>query len=222
MILYGWLWGDILDKKAIGSRIRAVRLRLGLSMEEFIERIDNKPGKGRSGTVNNWESGKNAPNKQRLKRIAELGGVSVEYLINGSRLSIDDIKKLANKLTKEEHLTSEEIKKANEAMLDSKEISKTIFDSTNQKAKAKLKNQQQIIDEHPLNPFDRDLYADFVALFNLLRLTGSEQQYISFSTLINFMFRIANGNMEYDKEDLLPNIDKLLSSFPIKKENKKD
>lgn len=191
-------------------------------MEEFIERIDNKPGKGRSGTVNNWESGKNAPNKQRLKRIAELGGVSVEYLINGSRLSIDDIKKLANKLTKEEHLTSEEIKKANEAMLDSKEISKTIFDSTNQKAKAKLKNQQQIIDEHPLNPFDRDLYADFVALFNLLRLTGSEQQYISFSTLINFMFRIANGNMEYDKEDLLPNIDKLLSSFPIKKENKKD
>lgn len=202
----------------MGSRIRAVRLRLGLSMEEFIERIDNKPGKGRSGTVNNWESGKNAPNKQRLKRIAELGGVSVEYLINGSRLSIDDIKKLADKLTKEGYLTSEEIKKANEAMLDSKEISKTIFDSTNQKAKAKLKNQQQILKEYPLNPFDRDLYANFVSLFNLLRLTGSEKQYVSFSTLINFILRIANGTIEYDKDDIIPNIDKFLSSFPVKKD----
>lgn len=207
-----------MDKKAIGGRIRAVRLRLGLSMEEFIERIDNKPGKGRSGTVNNWESGKNAPNKQRLKRIAELGGVSVEYLINGSRLSIDDIKKLADKLTKEGYLTSEEIKKANEAMLDSKEISKTIFDSTNQKAKAKLKNQQQILKEYPLNPFDRDLYANFVSLFNLLRLTGSEKQYVSFSTLINFILRIANGTIEYDKDDIIPNIDKFLSSFPVKKD----
>ena len=207
-----------MDKKAIGSRIRAVRLRLGLSMEEFIERIDNKPGKGRSGTVNNWESGKNAPNKQRLKRIAELGGVSVEYLINGSRLSIDDIKKLADKLTKEGYLTSEEIKKANEAMLDSKEISKTIFDLTNQKAKAKLKNQQQILKEYPLNPFDRDLYANFVSLFNLLRLTGSEKQYVSFSTLINFILRIANGTIEYDKDDIIPNIDKFLSSFPVKKD----
>ena len=188
-------------------------------MEEFIERIDNKPGKGRSGTVNNWESGKNAPNKQRLKRIAELGGVSVEYLINGSRLSIDDIKKLADKLTKEGYLTSEEIKKANEAMLDSKEISKTIFDSTNQKAKAKLKNQQQILKEYPLNPFDRDLYANFVSLFNLLRLTGSEKQYVSFSTLINFILRIANGTIEYDKDDIIPNIDKFLSSFPVKKDN---
>ena len=203
----------------MGSRIRAVRLRLGLSMEEFIERIDNKPGKGRSGTVNNWESGKNAPNKQRLKRIAELGGVSVEYLINGSRLSIDDIKKLADKLTKEKHLTSEQIKKANEAMLDSKEISKTIFDSINQKAEAKLKNQQQTLKEYPLNPFDRDLYADFVSLFNLLRLTGSEEQYVSFSTLINFILRIANGTIEYDKDDIIPNIDKFLSSFPVKKDN---
>ena len=187
-------------------------------MEEFIERIDNKPGKGRSGTVNNWESGKNAPNKQRLKRIAELGGVSVEYLINGSQLSVANLKKLAEKLKKEDQLTNEEITKANEALLDAKIFGKTLFDSTNQKATVKLKKQQQIIDEYPLNPFDRDLYADFVALFNLLRLTGSEQQYISFSTLINFMFRIANGNMEYDKEDLLPNIDKLLSSFPVKKD----
>lgn len=187
-------------------------------MEDFIERIDSKPGRGRSGTVNNWETGKNAPNKKRLKKIADLGSVSVDYLINGSQLSVANLKKLAEKIKKEDQLTNEEITKVNEALLDKKIFLKTLFDSTNQKATVKLKKQQQIIDEHPLNPFDRDLYADFVALFNLLRLTGSEQQYITFSALINFMLRIANGNMEYDKEDLLPNIDKLLSSFPVKKD----
>ena len=34
------------------------------------------------------------------------------------------------------------------------------------------------------------------------------------------MFRIANGTMKYDKDDILPNVDKLLSSFPIKDSNK--
>ncbi|WP_143448956.1 helix-turn-helix domain-containing protein [Limosilactobacillus reuteri] len=210
----------MIDKKALGQRIKAIRLRLGLTMEEFIERIDNKPGRGRSGTVNNWETGKNAPNKQRLKKIAELGGVSVEYLINGSRLSVANIKKLAKKIEREDQLTNEEISQVNEALLDTKIFSKTLSDSTNQKAKTKLKKQQQIINKYPLNPFDRDLYADLVALFNLLRLEGSERQYVSFSTLINFMFRIANGTMKYDKDDILPNVDKLLSSFPIKDSNK--
>lgn len=66
--------------KELGERIKFVRTQLGLTMEEFIQRIDGKDGKGRSGTVNNWETGKNAPNKRRLKRIAELGNISVPYL----------------------------------------------------------------------------------------------------------------------------------------------
>ena len=56
-------------------------------MEEFIERIDEKPGHGRSGTVNNWETGKNAPNAKRLKKIAQLGNVSVNYLLYGYDLN---------------------------------------------------------------------------------------------------------------------------------------
>ena len=208
----------VISYNGMGNRIKAIRKSLGKSQEEFGQLFDPPAPKS---SVSYWENG-GGPNKRRLQKIAELGGVSVEYLINGSQLSVANLKKLAEKLKKEDQLTNEEITKANEALLDAKIFGKTLFDSTNQKATVKLKKQQQIIDEHPLNPFDRDLYADFVALFNLLRLTGSEQQYISFSTLINFMFRIANGNMEYDKEDILPNIDKLLSSFPIKKENKKD
>ena len=202
------------SNKAIGDRIKAVREKLGKTQIDFGLAFNPPVNKS---SVSRWEKGETLPSAKRLKYIADLGSVSVDYLINGSQLSVTNLKKLAEKLKKEDQLTNEEITKANEALLDAKFFGKTLFDSTNQKAKAKLKNQQQILKEYPLNPFDRDLYADFVSLFNLLRLTGSEKQYVSFSTLINFMLRIANGNMEYDKEDLLPNIDKLLSSFPIKK-----
>lgn len=61
----------------LANKIRNIRLGLGLTMEEFAERIDDN---SRSGTVANWETGKNAPNPKRLKRIAELAGISVEEL----------------------------------------------------------------------------------------------------------------------------------------------
>lgn len=63
----------------IGQRIKAIRLGLGLSMSEFAKRVDPN-GKARSGTVSNWEHGKNSPNAKRLKRIADLGNVTVKYL----------------------------------------------------------------------------------------------------------------------------------------------
>ena len=201
----------------MGRRIKAIRKMLGKSQEEFGQLFDPPAPKS---SVSYWENG-GGPNKKRLKKIADLGGVTPAYLINGSQLSIADLKKLTEKVESEDQLTNEEISKANEALLDTKFFSKTIFDSTNQKAKAKLKNQQQILKKYPLNPFDRDLYADFVSLFNLLRLTGSEKQYVSFSTLINFMLRIANGTMKYDRDDLLPNIDEWLSSLPVKNKEKK-
>ena len=90
-----------IDKKATGQRIRSIRLRLGLTMEEFIERIDGKPGKGRSGTVNNWETGKNAPNAKRLKKIASLGGVTVDYLLHGTKVNSDNFNEVMEKILKQ-------------------------------------------------------------------------------------------------------------------------
>lgn len=74
-----------IELQQMGNKIKQIRISYGMTMEEFISRIDGKPGKGRSGTVNNWESGKNSPNKKRLKAIAELGNIPVEYLVNGMR-----------------------------------------------------------------------------------------------------------------------------------------
>ncbi|MGM0214297.1 helix-turn-helix domain-containing protein [Enterococcus sp. AZ109] len=75
-----------IDAKIVGSRIRQIRQNLGYSMAEFATKIDEK---AKSGTVSNWETGKNLPNNRRLKRIAELGNVSIFYLLEGKLTSTD-------------------------------------------------------------------------------------------------------------------------------------
>lgn len=70
----------------VGLRIKEIRLKLGYSMDEFASRIDEK---AKSGTVSNWETGKNLPNNKRLNRIAELGNVSLLYLLKGEKSLYD-------------------------------------------------------------------------------------------------------------------------------------
>lgn len=70
------------DPIEVGRRIRNIRTNImGLSMDDFGHRID---GKAKSGTVSNWETGKNLPNNKRLRRIAELGDMSVDELLYGA------------------------------------------------------------------------------------------------------------------------------------------
>lgn len=66
------------DKLSVGERIKDIRISNGLTMEEFGARL-----KTSKASVNNWEKGVNLPNKQRLKQIADMGGISVNYLLNG-------------------------------------------------------------------------------------------------------------------------------------------
>lgn len=67
------------DLQIVGQRIKDIREKLGLTMAEFAKQIDPS-GNAKSGTVSNWEHGRNAPNIQRLKRVAELGNVPIEYV----------------------------------------------------------------------------------------------------------------------------------------------
>lgn len=70
-----------LNIDSVAGRIRDIRKRLGFSMEEFASRIDDR---AKSGTVSNWETGKNLPNNKRLTKIAELGNLTVDELLYGS------------------------------------------------------------------------------------------------------------------------------------------
>lgn len=170
------------------------------------------------GAVSRWEHG-GGPNKQRLKKIAELGGVSVEYLINGDYLSDAEIKNLHDKiLNGSANLTEEEKQKLNAARLDVD----LFTNKMSAMAQNRIDRENALIAKHPFSLADLNVYGLFLSLFNQIRLRGTEDQMAGFFVIITLMSQVANGNMEYDKEDLLPNIDKLLSSFPIKKENKKD
>lgn len=208
----------MIDKKALGQRIRAIRLKLGLTMEDFIERIDNKPGRGRSGTVNNWETGKNAPNKQRLKKIAELGGVSVDYLQTGFSLSYTEYRSLLDKAIKQGKLSDKERQKLIESQLDFNATLSSIKQYWENSARDEIEKQQAIFKVKPMSVMELQSYSDMLTLFNSIRLHGSEEQKKGFRVMLDMLRQIANGTIKYDKDDIIPNIDKFLSSFPVKKD----
>ena len=60
----------------LGNRIKSIRLSLGETMEEFGARFNTS-----KGTVNNWEKGRNLPNKKSLLIIANLVNLTVEELL---------------------------------------------------------------------------------------------------------------------------------------------
>lgn len=62
----------------LGMKIKILRESLNLTLEEFGELIGNTA----KSNVHAWENGKSNPNKQKLKRIAEIAGKSVEEFIS--------------------------------------------------------------------------------------------------------------------------------------------
>ena len=83
------------NKNNLGNRIRSIRTKLGKSQEEFGKLFDPPAPKS---AVSRWEHG-GSPNKKRLAKIAELGGVTVDELVSGSLL--DAINTLTSVLYKE-------------------------------------------------------------------------------------------------------------------------
>jgi transcriptional regulator with XRE-family HTH domain len=63
----------------VGYRINSIRKDLGLNQEDFGKRISD----AHKSLVSKWETGKNLPNNERLKAIAEIGGISVNELLYG-------------------------------------------------------------------------------------------------------------------------------------------
>lgn len=72
----------IVDKKAVGERIKSIRKSLGMSQEEFgriMTPIANK------GVVSNWELGKNLPQLKRITDIAFYGQITTDEPLYGKQ-----------------------------------------------------------------------------------------------------------------------------------------
>lgn len=71
--------GEI-DKKAVGARIRAIRLASGMTLKEFGQLFG-----ANESIVSRWEKGSSIPNIGRLKKIAEFANISVQVLLHGMK-----------------------------------------------------------------------------------------------------------------------------------------
>lgn len=65
--------------RIFSDRIKALRLRRGLSQEQLADLLGV-----RKGTVGNWESGQNGATIGRIRKIAKKLNVSCEYLVGNA------------------------------------------------------------------------------------------------------------------------------------------
>lgn len=97
-------------KRTVSRRISNIRKNLGLSMDEFGKLFSPTADKA---VVSNWENGKNLPNSERIKKIAEIGRVSELYLMTGVDSSVTDSMYFLSEVALDslERLSSEEVNK---------------------------------------------------------------------------------------------------------------
>ena len=67
------------NKVDIGQRIKSIRTKKGMTLEEFGALFS--AGKG---LVSRWERGISTPNPERIKAISKVGDTSVEYILHGT------------------------------------------------------------------------------------------------------------------------------------------
>ena len=87
-----------IDKKAVGLRIKQIRLNKGYTLEAF-----GKLFEARKGNVQQWENGISLPNKERIANICKVADVTVDELLYGKEdLNFDELFKKITTRPKEE------------------------------------------------------------------------------------------------------------------------
>ncbi len=67
------------NKKAVGSRIKQIRMNKGYTLEAF-----GKLFNASKGNVQQWENGVSLPNKERLASISKIADMTINELLYGS------------------------------------------------------------------------------------------------------------------------------------------
>lgn len=77
---------ETINKLEVGKRIKAIRINKKLTMKDFGKNLNPVAS---DSIVSRWERGISLPNNQRVKQIADLGNVSVTYLLYGEKTYAD-------------------------------------------------------------------------------------------------------------------------------------
>lgn len=70
----------VINKIAVGARIREIRLARGMTLEEFGNLFSAS-----KSIASRWEKGKSIPNNNRIKAIADMANISVQELLYGMK-----------------------------------------------------------------------------------------------------------------------------------------
>lgn len=102
-----------IDKKAVGSRIKNIRLKKGHTLKSFGELFGVT-----NCNVLKWERGLSLPNKGRLVLICEYANITVDELLYGFNEDVQRAYVLASRLSAEDRLKL--VKKIMESMINEK------------------------------------------------------------------------------------------------------
>lgn len=75
-----------IDKRAVGERIRRIRINKGFTLEAF-----GKLFQAKKANVLQWEKGISLPNKERIKDISKIADITVNELLYGSEKDVEEI-----------------------------------------------------------------------------------------------------------------------------------
>lgn len=199
----------------LGNRIKAIRMKLGKNQTEFGNMFDPPAPKG---AVSRWEHG-GSPNKKRLKKIADLGGVSVEFLVNGApSLTLAEIKELSNRV---KHGTATDFDKSqlkDVAMQNYINFS-SIRDKFASDSNKRIKEEQQLFASKPLNFINAMALAYAMNIINEVRIRGNTEQQNSLSVIFRGLDSIIDGKyqMDIEPQELINELKKFISSLPLDK-----
>lgn len=126
-------------RKDIAQRITHVRVTSGLTLKEF-GRLFTSPVN--AGVVKKWESGVNLPNDEHMIEIAQIGNISLPWLMYGPDFENFQNHILPDVFQKLEYLESE-LRKENISEIDALETSDVILEALETlKIDAWIKNNQ--------------------------------------------------------------------------------
>lgn len=201
-----------MTNKELGKRIKEIRLKLGKSQEEFGE-LFNPPAP--KSAVSRWEHGGN-PNKKRIKKIAELGNVSVDYLLNGSidqtiAESRSEYEELLKKAINNK-LSSEDKKRINELKLETSSMWHKIAQpmETEEDENGAYIYEFINFESKKLSKIDKLLYGKYIDLINHINnLSNSDKAKKTLGQLILDLY-VASTLGLISKETIINDLDKYL------------
>lgn len=199
----------------LGNRIKAIRMKLGKNQTEFGNMFDPPAPKG---AVSRWEHG-GSPNKKRLKKIADLGGVSVEFLVNGApSLTFAEIKELSNRVKHGAATDFDKSQLKDVAMQNYINFS-SIRDKFASDSNKRIKEEQQLFASKPLNFIDTMTLAYAMNIINEVRIRGNTEQQNSIDVIFRGLDSIIDGKyqMDIEPQELINELKKFISSLPLDK-----